>query len=289
MRSSPLLLDRRQCFLHLCVSLTGVCLHLLTEVGILLVPVFNVLRHLCLTERVNIRRVKQMEKDDDREIHWSNQLEVIIAQEGEKCRGLAWIHQHAESIMSRKNNYIQIPVIVLSTLTGATSISANALFGDEYGSSASKVLGFISIGIGVLNTLGNYFSYAKKSEAHRIAYLHYSKLFSWISVELSLPRDERMTAEDMLKTLRMEMERLAETTPMPPDHILREFAVKFKNEDVSKPAETNGLARINIYRKELTTPIPSSSFGGRLDLDDAVRPPIKIVIPTAEQNSPKHK
>jgi hypothetical protein len=195
------------------------------------------------------------EKDDDeRNIRWSNQLEMIIAQEGEKCRGLAWIHQHAETISSTKNNYIQIPSIVLSTLTGATSISATSLFGEQYGSTASKVLGFISIGIGILNTLGNYFDYARKSEAHHIAYLHYSKLFTWISVELALPREERMSADEMLKSLRREMERLAETTPLPPENLLKEFADKFKEEDVSKPAETNGLAKINVFRPEMSTP-----------------------------------
>lgn len=214
--------------------------------------------------------------DDDREIHWSNQLEVIIAQEGEKCRGLAWIHRHAETAMNRNNNYIQIPSIVLSTLTGATSISSTALFGEEHGATASKVLGFISISVGIINTLGNYFSYAKKSESHRIAYLHYSKLFSWISVELSLPREERMAAEVMLKSLRIEMERLAETTPMPPEPILLDFKEKFKDYDVSKPAETNGLAKINIFRKEAITPVHSAAE-------------LKIVIPSIEETLPKDK
>jgi hypothetical protein len=165
---------------------------------------------------------------------------------------------------------------VLSTLTGATSISSTALFGEEHGATASKVLGFISISVGIINTLGNYFSYAKKSESHRIAYLHYSKLFSWISVELSLPREERMAAEVMLKSLRIEMERLAETTPMPPEPILLDFKEKFKDYDVSKPAETNGLAKINIFRKEAITPVHSAAE-------------LKIVIPSIEETLPKDK
>ena len=207
------------------------------------------------------------EKDDDeRNIRWSNQLEIIIAQEGEKCRGLAWIHQHAETVSSTKNNYIQIPSIILSTLTGATSISANSLFGDA-GPTASKVLGFVSIGIGILNTLGNYFAFARRSEAHHIAYLHYSKLFTWISVELALPREERMSADEMLKSLRREMERLAETTPLAPENLLQEFAKKFKEEDVCKPAETNGLAKISVYKPEAATP--------RIDIDTG-RPKIEI-------------
>jgi hypothetical protein len=164
----------------------------------------------------------------------------------------------------------------LSTLTGATSISSTSLFGQEHSATASKILGFVSISVGIINTLGNYFSYAKKSESHRIAYLHYSKLFSWISVELSLPREERMTAEDMLKSLRVEMERLAETTPMPPESILLEFKEKFKDYDVCKPAETNGLAKISIFRKETMTSVRSACD-------------LRIVIPSAEETSPKDK
>lgn len=184
---------------------------------------------------------------DERNIHWSPQLEDLIAHEGEKCRGLAWIHQHAEQTLSKKNNIIQIPVIVLSTLCGTASVGSSALFGE--GGYANIVIGLVSISVGVLNTLGNYFAYARKSEAHRIAYLHYSKLFSWVAVELSLPRSERMPPAEMLKQIRDEMERLAETTPSPPEHILTQFNKQFKDyKDVARPAETNGLQKITIYR-----------------------------------------
>jgi hypothetical protein len=185
---------------------------------------------------------------DDRNIHWSEPLENLIAQEGEKCRGLAWIHQHAEQTLSKKNNTIQIPVIVLSTLCGTASVGSSSLFGGEAGIS-NIAIGFVSIAVGVLNTLGNYFAYARKAEAHRIAYLHYSKLFSWVNVELSLPRNERMQPAEMLKQIRDEMERLAETTPSPPEYILAQFNQKFKSyTDVARPAETNGLQKIIIYR-----------------------------------------
>lgn len=186
---------------------------------------------------------------DERNIHWSNQLEDLIGQEGEKCRGLAWIHQHAEQSLSKQNNSIQIPVIVLSTLCGTASVGSSSLFGTGEVGVSNIVIGFVSIAVGVLNTLGNYFAYARKAEAHRIAYLHYSKLFSWVSVELSLPRNERMSPAEMLKQLRDTMERLAETTPSSPEHILTQFNQKFKDyKDVARPAETNGLHKIVIYR-----------------------------------------
>jgi hypothetical protein len=41
---------------------------------------------------------------------------------------------------------------------------------------------------------------------------------------------------------------LAEITPLPPKQILDDFVKKFKDyTDVSKPSETNGLAKIDIF------------------------------------------
>lgn len=219
---------------------------------------------------------------EDRVIHWSPQLEDLIAQEGEKCRGLAWIHQHAEQCLTRKNTQIQIPVIVLSTLCGTASVGSSSLFGGEVGIS-NIVIGFVSIAVGVLNTLGNYFAYARKSEAHHIAYLHYSKLFSWVSVELSLPRSERMVAAEMLKQLRDEMERLAETTPSPPPSIFAQFNTTFASETtVARPAETNGLHKILIYR-DVVPSLPSPRSVADLQVR---RPPETRAPPSSPTHGP---
>ena len=46
------------------------------------------------------------------------------------------------------------------------------------------------------------------------------------------------------------MERLAETTPSPPSHILDEFNKHFKDEDksIARPVEVNGLQKVLIFR-----------------------------------------
>jgi hypothetical protein len=187
----------------------------------------------------------------DREIHWSSALETLIAQEGEKCRGLAWINQRSEVYYAKRNNMIAIPVIILSTLSGTASVGSSSLFSGETQIS-SIVIGLVSIGVGVLNTISSYYAFSRKAESHRIAYLNYNKLFQLISVEMSLPRSERQDPENLLSQIRQTMERLAETTPTAPDVIITEFNQKFKDEDksIARPAETNGLHKIKVYMKE---------------------------------------
>ena len=194
--------------------------------------------------------------EEEHPIGWSSQLEDIIAQEGERCSGLAWLHTKAEIETSTYNTYVQVPVIILSTLAGTASVGSATLFGSS--TSASGIaIGLVSIGVGILNTLGGFFAFAKRSESHRIAHLNYSKLASKIAIELSLPRQERMKAEILLAYLRETMERLAETTPNCPLNIIKEFNEKYKNEkQIALPVEVNGIHKIEIYRQEIHLPTP---------------------------------
>lgn len=188
---------------------------------------------------------------EDRELHWTAPLESLVASEGERCRGYAWINQKAESYYASRANAIAIPVIVLSTLAGTASVGSSSLFSGQTEIS-SIVIGLVSITTGILQTISSYFSWARKAEAHRIAYLQYSKLFSIIRVEMNLPRKERQDPDQLLKQIRDGMERLAETTPTPPQAILEQFNTHFKDEDktISRPVETNGLQKIVVFNDD---------------------------------------
>jgi hypothetical protein len=219
--------------------------------------------------------------DDDRDIHWSEPLELLVASEGEKCRGLAWINQKAETYYAHRANAIAIPVIVLSTLAGTASVGSSSLFSGDTQIS-SVVIGLVSIGVGILNTISSYFSWSRKSESHKIAYLQYSKLFSIIRVEMSLPRRERQSADALLKQIRDGMERLAETTPSPPPSILDEFNRHFKDEDktISRPIEVNGLQKVSIYRS------PSTDLS---DVKIEIKNPLHVEHGTEGHSQPQHR
>lgn len=182
-------------------------------------------------------------------IEYNERLEELIAEEGEKSLCYSWMHAKAEALYSYRNNFIALPVIVLSTLAGTASIGSNSLFGDS--PFASVGIGLVSITVGVLNTIGQYFSWAKRSEGHRIAYIMYQKLYKFISVEMSLPRKERMSATDLLKVVREEVDRLAETSPSLPMNIITQFQKNFfRYTDVARPEITNGLEKIYIFQEQ---------------------------------------
>jgi hypothetical protein len=217
-------------------------------------------------------------QDISQNISWTTTLEQYFASTGEKASGLAWVHKRAEAIYSNRRTYIDLPVIIGSGVIAFLNAGSSSLFPDQR--IASTALGVGSLFMGILNSFGTYFGWAKRAEGHRISAIHYAKLYRFISVELRLPRTERMSPHDLLKYVKDQYDRLAEISPMVPEIVIHEFQSKFKNQkDISKPEEANGLHKIDIYRDVV-------------DDDDmkempTIKSPIKRATSFEEMMSPK--
>jgi len=186
-------------------------------------------------------------------ISYNDRLERLIADEGERTQGYAWLHEQSAHYYQQYNTFLALPIIVLSTLSGAISASSTALFTDPKG--ASLGIGALSIFVGVLSTVQSYFGFAKRAENHRLSGITYTKLNHFITIEMALPRRERMSAHDMLKIVRDQTGRLLETAPPIPRHVIREFQQRFleKYPNVSIPDVANGLR--SIATTSSTTPL----------------------------------
>lgn len=180
------------------------------------------------------------------EINWNVKLEEYFASTGEKANCFTWLHKKAEEFYSASSIWIDLPVIILGVLNGATSIGSQSLFGDsQY---ASVGIGAVALLTSILNTIGSYFSWSRRAEAHKISSIQYAKLYRFISIQMSLPRNERLSPADLLKYVKEQYDRLSEISPLIPPKIIAEFKQRFKDvKDITMPEETNGLHAIYIY------------------------------------------
>ena len=180
-------------------------------------------------------------------IHWTEKLEEYFSSTGEKAHCLGWVHKQSESMYSTRKTFIDLPVIVGSGVIAFLNAGSQSMFEDARIANIS--LGIGSLFVGILNTMGTYFGWAKRAEGHRISAIHYSKLYRFISVEMALPRDERMSPHDLLKYVKDQYDRLAEISPLVPTTIIHKFQRRFKKyTDISKPEEANGLEKITVYK-----------------------------------------
>jgi len=186
--------------------------------------------------------------DEGHITEWSPGLEEVLRKEGEEAESHFWLHNRSSVISTRNNDIINIPSIVLQTLTGFLSATGGLV--------PPLVLGGISVFTGVLSTLLSYYKFSAKAEAHRMSAQLYLKIYKKIEIELSLPPEQRIAPLKLLEEVRDKLARVSEVAPDVPQVIIAEYKKQFKNGDTKKPIIANGLDKIKVYVKPVKEDTP---------------------------------
>ena len=181
---------------------------------------------------------------------WSDEIETLLSEWGEISQCYAWLHNYGQRKYRKKYHHLQIPIIILSTLTGTANFAVDSYIPTHFQHGFSAVVGGFNIFCGILGTLLAFLKYAEIYEGHRISALAWSKLSRSIEIELSLHHKKRKPCRDFLKICRSEYDNLLESSPSIDLDIITMFNKKFnqKYPNVRKPIIVNGLKAIEPYR-----------------------------------------
>lgn len=193
---------------------------------------------------------KQKNKNIEESDIWTDECEELLSEWSEKASCYRWLHGRCEKSYKKWYYCFSIPVIILSTLTGAANVGMDSFVPEESKSMASAIVGGVNIFAGIISTLQNFLKVAELMEAHRIAGVSWGKLQRNIAIELALDPSRRVLQSDFLKLSRAEYDRLIEAGPLIDDGVINQFNKKFKNYEVCKPSICNGLDKCNIYKRK---------------------------------------
>jgi len=181
---------------------------------------------------------------------WSDEIEELLSEWGEVSMCYAYLHNFSHRKYKKKHHHIQIPIIVLSTLTGVGNFAVDSYIPDDYKQGFTAGVGSLNIFCGILGTLASFLRYSEIMEGHRISALAWSKLSRTIEIELSLHDKKRKPCRDFLKVCRAEYDNLLESSPNVDLDIIGMFNKKFNDKypNVRKPIVCNGLKEIKPYK-----------------------------------------
>ena len=180
---------------------------------------------------------------------WSPEIEELLSEWGEIAVCYSYLHNYSTRKYKAKYHHLQIPIIVLSTLTGTANFAADSYVPNDYKQGFSAGVGTLNIIAGIMGTLMSFLRYSEIFEGHRIAALAWSKLGRAIEIELSLQDKKRKPCRDFLKVARSEYDNLLESSPNIDLDIINMFNKKFdgKYPDVRRPLVCNGLKPIKPF------------------------------------------
>ncbi len=195
------------------------------------------------------KEVKAADVDPDKpKTVWTREQEMLLAKWADKALCYRWLHDLSEKKFTRLNNIIQIPVIILSTATGAINVGVDSIFPTSMKQYANIGLGGISILTGIITTVGNFLRYAQNMEGHRVASIQWSKFHRNINAEINIHPDQRQDAVEFFTVCRAELDRLVEQSPSIPTDIINAFESRFRDVNISKPEVCNILEPTTIYK-----------------------------------------
>tara|TARA_R100000773_G_C4211576_1_gene111035 strand:+ start:717 stop:1415 length:699 start_codon:yes stop_codon:yes gene_type:complete len=187
---------------------------------------------------------------------WSPEIEELLAEWAEVALCYQYLHNYSTRKYKRKYHHYQIPIIVLSTLTGTANFAADSYVPENLKQGFSACVGSLNIAAGIMGTLLAFLKYAEIYEGHRISALAWSKLSRNIEIELALHDAKRKPCKEFLKVMRSEYDNLLESSPNIDLDIINMFNKKFKDDypNVRKPVICNGLREIKPFYAEEVKP-----------------------------------
>ena len=189
---------------------------------------------------------KEKKKAKARPKIWHKQQELILKKWSEVGSSYRFMHDRSYMKYEKKNLRFALPVIVISTVTGTANF-AQGSFPQEWSVYVPLIIGFFNLLAGLITTIAQFLRVSEQLEGHRAATIAYSKFSRNISVELSLPREDRNSdGTEFVNNCRGELDRLIEQSPNIPMDIIRRFAKKFNDIEFNKP-EILDIMPVDIY------------------------------------------
>jgi hypothetical protein len=166
-----------------------------------------------------------------RQKYWKPTDEKLLEEWADHGKSFRWMHEQSRVKFWKRNIQFQVPVIILSTLTGAANFAQERV-PVEYQGYYAIIVGFFNIIAGIIATIQTFLKVSESLEGHRVASVAWGKYYHNVKTELQKEPDDREDVVDFMKYAKMEYEKLVEQSPPIPPEIVDRLKTNVDNSEV---------------------------------------------------------
>jgi hypothetical protein len=199
------------------------------------------------------------EVQSPRQKYWKKTDENLLEEWADHGKSFRWMHEQARLKFWKKNIQFQVPVIILSTLTGAANFAQERV-SPEYQGYYAITVGFFNIIAGIIATIQTFLKVSESLEGHRVASVAWGKYYHNVKTELQKEPEDREDVVDFMKYAKMEYEKLVEQSPPIPPAIVDRLKSNVNKSEVHVhlPPNAGVFEKIEIGKQGIRM-VPESS------------------------------
>ena len=163
---------------------------------------------------------------------WKKNDEELLKEWSDHAKIFRYMCDQARMKYRKINIYFTIPVIVLSTLTGAANFAQDKL-PESYRDTFAMSIGGINILAGTIATIHSFLKISELYEGFKASSIAWAKYYHNVKTELQKMPEDRENPYDFLKWAKNEYEKLVEQNPAMPKNTILSFKNKLNKSKVS--------------------------------------------------------
>jgi len=214
-------------------------------------------------EAIIASRLNKLHKKNNSD-SWSENMEILMKQWGEKAAGLRYMHNHSGTVWKLFSTRLSLTSIIVTGIASTLSLIATSQHDEELKNNFLYSVG----GIGLISTLiqsfKKFYNAEEKAADHTSISKQFGTFYRYITLQLGMSREDRDSADKLSNWALKEYERLQQESPPILTQSIELFKTTFTNNLQSIPDIAEEEYIINIYnsQKPQNTKLPPTDISG---------------------------
>ena len=187
---------------------------------------------------------------------WTDNMEDLMKQWGEKSAGLRFIHSIAGNSWKKFSNQLSITGIIITSFASTVSLIATSLDDEQAKTNVMYAVG----GIGLISTLiqsfKKFYNAEEKAADHIAVSKQFGAFYRYMTLQLGMSREDRDPPDALSSWALKEYERLQQEAPGIGGNSINVFKNKFNKDEQSFPDVAEDKFTIKVYKPQEMIVVP---------------------------------
>ncbi len=166
---------------------------------------------------------------------WSDNMEKLIADWGEKAAGLRFMHAHSGGTWKKFANDLALTGILVTSLASSISLIATSVDDERVKNGILYGVGGVGLVSALIQSLKKFYNAEEKAADHASVAKQFGSFYRYITMQMNMSRQDRDPSDILTAYALKEYERLQQEAPPLSGKSIIAFKAKFMNGEQAIP------------------------------------------------------